>query len=148
MCVAACWSWLLMLMVRTSREETKMRRTTVYIAGPMTNGTGGNFNMAKIHEAIEMFFRLIELGYAPHCPHLTVFCEFMQPHRILYQGWLELDMTYVEMSDVVMRIPGESKGADREVAFAVSKGIPVVHSLEELHAVLTLPSLSVRSHSV
>lgn len=122
-----------------------MRKTTVYIAGPMTNGSGNSFNMAKIHEAIEMFFRLIELGYAPHCPHLTVFCEFMQPHRILYQGWLELDMTYVEMSDVVMRIPGDSKGADREVAFAVSKGIPVVHSLEELDQVLSLQNI-VSSH--
>ena len=115
-----------------------MRRTTVYVAGPMTGGTGNKFDMAKIHEAIEMFFRLIELGYAPHCPHLTVFCEFMEPHRIPYEDWLDLDMTYVEMSDVVMRIPGESKGADREVAFAVSKGIPVVHSLEDLHDLLTV----------
>lgn len=119
-----------------------MRRTTIYVAGPMTNGTGGSFNMEKIHEAIEMFFRLIELGYAPHCPHLTVFCEFMDPHRIPYETWLDLDMTYVELSDVVFRIPGESKGADREVAFARHKGVPVVHSLEELDKLLHLPRYS------
>ena len=117
-----------------------MRRTTVYVAGPMTNGTGSSFNMEKIHEAIETFFKLIELGYAPHCPHLTVFCAFMDPHRISYETWLDLDMTYVELSDVVFRIPGESKGADREVAYAVSRGVPVVHSLEELDKLLNLPS--------
>jgi len=104
----------------------------------MTNGTGGSFDMAKIHEAIETFFRLIEAGYAPHCPHLTVFCEFMEPHRIPYESWLDLDMTYVELSDVVYRVSGPSKGADREVAFAVNKGIPVVSSLEELNLLMTL----------
>ena len=111
-----------------------MIRPTVYIAGPMTNGTGGSFNMEKIHEAIEVFFRLIELGYAPHCPHLTVFCEFMQPHRIKYEQWISLDMTYVEQSDAVFRVPGDSKGADREVVFATAQGVPVVGSFEALAA--------------
>ena len=109
-----------------------MRRPTVYIAGPMTNGTGNCFNMKKVHEAIDTFFKLIEAGYAPHCPHLTVFCEFMEPHRISYESWLDLDMTYVAASDVVFRITGDSSGADREVAYAVSLGIPVVYTLGEL----------------
>jgi hypothetical protein len=114
-----------------------MTRPTVYIAGPMTNGTGRAFNMEKINEAIEAFFCLIELGYAPHCPHLTVFCEFMQPHRIPYEGWLDLDMTYVRHSDAVLRIPGDSKGADREVAYARTLGKPVFTSIQELVDTIT-----------
>ena len=109
-----------------------MKRTKVYIAGPMTGGTGSNFNMAKIHEAIETHFKLIELGFIPHCPHLTVFCELMQPHRITYEQWLELDKSYVEDSDVLLRLPGVSPGADKEMGFARDAGIPVVHSVEEL----------------
>jgi hypothetical protein len=105
----------------------------------MTNGSKNSFNMESIHDAIEIHFKLIELGYAPHCPHLTVFCELMAPHRILYETWLDLDMTYIELADVVYRLPGESKGADEEVAFAISKHIPVVRSLVELEHYFSLP---------
>lgn len=106
------------------------RRTRVYIAGPMTNGTKDNFNMPKIHEAIEAYFILIEQGFVPHCPHLTVFCELMHPHRIQYEAWLELDKNYIEDCDVVLRIPGLSSGADKECAYARLAGIPVIEGLE------------------
>jgi len=101
------------------------RRLRVYIAGPMTNGTKDNFNMPKIHEAIEAYFRLIEEGFVPHCPHLTVFCELMHPHRIEYEQWLELDKSYIDDADVVLRIPGASRGANRECEYARSKGVDV-----------------------
>lgn len=107
-------------------EERKLR---VYIAGPMTGGTGHSFNMKKINEAIQAYFTLITLGYVPHCPHLTVFCEFMQPDRISYEQWLTLDRNYIEDSDVVLRIEGISPGSDRECDYAKSRGIPVVYGL-------------------
>lgn len=105
------------------------RRTRVYIAGPMTNGTKDHFNMVKIHEAIEAYFCLIEHRFVPHCPHLTVFCELMHPHRILYEHWLQLDKSYIDDADVVLRIPGPSEGADRECAYAEETDKPVVTGL-------------------
>jgi len=107
-----------------------LEKARVYIAGPMTGGTGMNFSMKKIHEAIEAHFTLIEAGYAPHCPHLTVFCEFMQPNRITYEQWLELDECYIKDSDYVLRIPGKSPGADRECEYARSLGIPIIKGLK------------------
>ena len=104
----------------------------VYIAGPMTNGTGNSFSMTKIHDAIEAYFQLIEAGFAPHCPHLTVFAEFMTPHRISYEQWLELDEAYIEDCDIVLRIPGPSKGADQECGYARSLGKPIYYSLDSL----------------
>ncbi|KKL49174.1 hypothetical protein LCGC14_2318140 [marine sediment metagenome] len=106
------------------------RRLRVYIAGPMTNGTGRNFNMEKIHEAIDAYFVLIDGGLVPHCPQLTVFCEFMKPNRISYEQWMKLDAAYIDDSDVVLRIPGPSAGADKECKYALSRGKPVVVGLD------------------
>ena len=109
----------------------RRNRVRVYIAGPMTNGTGAFFNMAKIHEAIEAHFTLIKLGFVPLCPQLTVFGEFMQPNDVPYGQWLELDRCYIDDTDVVLRIEGESKGADSECDYARSIGKPVVHGLTQ-----------------
>jgi hypothetical protein len=37
--------------------------------------------------------------------------------------------------DAVLRLPGESKGADQDVKIATERGIPVYHSLEEVPGV-------------
>ena len=104
----------------------------VYIAAPMTNGTGRYFDIAKIHEAIEAYFVLVEAGFAPHCPQLTVFAEFMQPDRITYEQWLALDKAYIEDSDLILRITGPSTGADRECQYALHLGKPIYYSVTDL----------------
>lgn len=38
----------------------------------------------------------------------------------------------LEHCDAVLRLPGESKGADSDVAIARRRGIPVYHSLDEI----------------
>lgn len=38
----------------------------------------------------------------------------------------------LERCDAVLRLPGESPGADREVHYAISLGKPVYYGLEEL----------------
>lgn len=107
----------------------RRNRVRVYIAGPMTNGTGRVFNMAKINEAITTHLTLIRLGFVPHCPQLTVFAEFLSPNMIGYMQWLELDRCYIDDCDVVLRLDGASVGADRECKYADSIGKPVVHGL-------------------
>lgn len=46
--------------------------------------------------------------------------------------WLEISLQWVLVCDVLLRLPGDSNGADTEVKLAEEKGIPVFHSLEEL----------------
>ena len=104
------------------------RRIRVYIAGPMTNG-GTGYDMKGITSAIGVYMRLIEHGFVPHCPQLTMFCDFLTPGRISYVQWLELDQCYIDDSDVVLRMPGESKGADRECQYAKDNGIPVIEGV-------------------
>ena len=48
--------------------------------------------------------------------------------------WLAVDLVFVERSDAVLRLPGESTGADMEVRHALAKGIPVFTEITDLLA--------------
>ena len=45
---------------------------------------------------------------------------------------MEVDFPIVERCDVVLRLPGPSKGSDMEVEHAQETGVPVVFSVAEL----------------
>jgi hypothetical protein len=47
---------------------------------------------------------------------------------------MELDNEWVLRCDALLRLPGESQGADAEVELAKKHGIPVFYSIEELTA--------------
>jgi hypothetical protein len=89
---------------------------------------------ANVRRAIEATRELIRRGYAPLCPHLTTYVD--PTDELGHATWLEVDRPWVLASDAVLRLPGISPGADMEVAWATEAGIPVVHSLDELEAVL------------
>jgi len=110
----------------TSDNLTAGYRTRAYVAGPYTKGDVA----LNVKEAVRASDRLLKLGYAPYCPHLTHFWHMLFEHD--YQTWLDLDNEWVTCCDVLLRIPGDSSGADKEVALAESLGIPVFFSVEEL----------------
>jgi hypothetical protein len=98
----------------------------IFIAGPYTLGDVAQ----NVKKAMDMANELINRGYAPYCPHLTHFLHMnnWQP----YQKWLEIDLIFLEKCDAVLRIPGESKGADGEVKRATELNIPIFYSIEDL----------------
>jgi hypothetical protein len=49
-----------------------------------------------------------------------------------YDEWLRIDCAYIPRMDAVLRLPGESKGADWEVKLAKHLGIPVFTNMESL----------------
>jgi hypothetical protein len=120
----------------------------VYIAGPITKGDLCH----NLNQATEAFVTLAKAGFAPFCPHWSAYSKpaiaieptnAIDPRRRVYcyatiQGndqmthddWLGVDLPWVEVADAVLRLPGESTGADREVAHANAKGIPVFESVE------------------
>jgi hypothetical protein len=102
-------------------------RKRVYVAGPLS--TGDPVLNTKI--AIEAGDRLLGAGWAPFVPHLSWYWESLHtPHN--YETWMELDLPWVSVADAVLRLPGTSPGADREVALALSLGIPVYYDIEEM----------------
>jgi hypothetical protein len=107
-------------------------KTRVYIAGPYTKGDVA----VNVRNAFEAATRLADLGFAPYVPHTTHFWHMMFPHP--YEFWLALDDEFLSVCDVLLRLPGESNGADKEVETAFQRGIPVYRSIEELIGHFTL----------
>jgi hypothetical protein len=91
----------------------------VYIAGPYTVGDVG-FNVST---AIVAAHYLMNAGHHPYVPHLSHFMHIFAPRS--YEDWFALDVAWLERSDVLVRLPGESPGGDREVMIAKELGIPV-----------------------
>lgn len=107
----------------------------VYIAGPLSKGDLGH----NIAQAIRAADRLMALGCAPYVPHLTVYWQIMSAMTggvkfDDYDHWLRLDFAWLGVSDALLRLPGESKGADMEIDEARRLGIPVFYSMEAVEA--------------
>jgi hypothetical protein len=73
---------------------------------------------------------LLALGHAPFVPHLTHFWNLMSPQT--WETWLRLDEAWLLVCDCLVRLPGESNGADREVLFCQEHEIPVYIGMEAL----------------
>jgi len=102
------------------------KRLKVYIAGPYTKGDVA----VNVANAIVVADELMTAGYTPYCPHLSHFQHLLEPRP--YEDWIALDIEWVRVCDFVLRLPGESAGADGEVIEALKLGIPVVGSIAEL----------------
>jgi hypothetical protein len=98
----------------------------VYVSGPLS-GPNAEEN---VEVAMKVGRTLIEKGYFPLVPHLT---WYMDPDNELgHETWLDIDKAWITVADVVVRLPGPSKGADIEVAHAMRIGVPVFYSLDDL----------------
>ena len=112
----------------------------VYIAGPISKGDLGT----HVRATVDVANRLQAAGVAPIVPHLqSVLWWLINPPEQAkcdgYAVWLPMDFAYIQRSDAVLRLPGESAGADQEVAFAESIGVPVFYDVEALLEWLNKP---------
>jgi hypothetical protein len=98
----------------------------IYVAGPLTSGN----TLVNVRQALDAGETLKAWGYAPFVPHGQVLWELV--HGSDYEAWMEYDLHWLAICDALLRLPGDSPGADREVKFAVAHGIPVFHSIQEL----------------
>ena len=105
----------------------------IYLAGPMSNGgrLSESDELANVRDGMQAARLLLEAGHAVYLPHLWHFFATTVEHGVTREQWIAQDLAWIEACDVVVRLPGESAGADREVVFARQRGIPV-WSLEEV----------------
>lgn len=101
----------------------------VYVAGPYTNPDP----VENTRKAVLAGLRIYDLGLGvPLVPHLTMFMHLLDPRPLEF--WYEYDLRHLERCDAVLRLPGASVGADREVAHAQLVGIPVFDQWADLEA--------------
>ena len=105
-------------------------RPIVYISGPITKGDRSH-NLHQAHVAHE---RLMLGGFAPINPMLSIQLPFAWKPEFPHELWIECDLPLVLVSDAVLRLPGESRGADEEVDFAKRMGVPVFTDIADLVA--------------
>jgi len=102
-------------------------RKLIYLAGPMALGNMAD-NIGKAWTAAE---RLRDAGFTPITPQDNFFGSIVGKRRS-HAEWLDIDKPLVLASAAVLRLPGESKGADMEVEWATAAGIPVFYNVETL----------------
>jgi hypothetical protein len=91
----------------------------IYVAGPYSKGDP----IINTRKAIEAGNLLREMGFVPFIPHLTLLWHLVSPHDIEY--WYEYDNEWLKRCDSLLRLPGESPGADNEVNLMVEMGKPI-----------------------
>lgn len=97
-------------------------RPLVYLAGPYTRPDP----VLNTHETIRFASKLLDEGLVtPFVPHLTLLWHLVSPREVDF--WYDYDLAVLARCDALLRIEGESTGADKEVAFAVERGIPVFY---------------------
>jgi len=99
----------------------------LYVAGPLTGGPNGPYG--TVNEACNFATMAYRAGWLPFLPHINVLWEMVSKEIVPgrgQEGWLEYDFQWVMNCDALVRLPGISPGADREVAVARKHGIPVL----------------------
>lgn len=95
----------------------------VYVASPYTNGDK--------EENVELQIVAAELlrnaGFLPFWPLHSHYWQQLYPHP--YEFWMLMDFEWIPKCDILLRLPGESQGADKEVKLAQELDIPVYYSL-------------------
>lgn len=95
----------------------------VYIASPYTGDETNN-----VKKAIKIADKLALLGHHPFIPHLSHFWDLLYTHD--YEFWIDQDNSWLEVCDIVLRLPGKSKGADAEVELAKSLGKQIIYGFD------------------
>lgn len=99
----------------------------IYIAGPYTNPDA----ISNVHKAIDAAEELLKSGFEVYVPHLTYYWE-MYHYQHPYEWWLKFDLTWLRRCSAILRLPGDSNGADKEVEYAQNYFCPVFYSIEEI----------------
>jgi hypothetical protein len=112
-----------------------MAEKILYISGPYSapNSTGRLVNTLA---AIETGMLAYRKGWIPLIPHLSHWLDqvvegWPELGPMSYEDYMRWDLAYVERCDAVLQF-APSPGADREVARARERGIPIYTCLEDL----------------
>lgn len=116
-------------------NETRLK---VFLSSPYSHPLpdGREANMLKSFAAARVLF---EHGHEPFIPLLFHVYEVVHPHRT-WEQWIETCKTWLQHCDAVVRLPGESRGADLEVEYAQQLGIPVYFGMDHFISCTTMSS--------
>jgi hypothetical protein len=121
--------------VLTKPRPYRDRRQVIYLAGPMSIGD----TQAHVDRAVELYGYLVALGYSVICPQLSHYAERQHGVKFAHGEWLAMDLELVKRCDLVVRLYGQSKGADMEMQCAYDNRI---YAVRERHLAIDLRHLA------
>ncbi len=112
----------------------------ILIAGPYRSGTGDDpellaRNLARLEEAAWPIFRS---GHVPMIGEWVALPVLRGAGGTTVADPVAKEVMYptadrlLHHCDAVLRLPGESTGADQDVAIALSRGLAVYHRIEDI----------------
>ncbi|GAA1830678.1 hypothetical protein GCM10009750_13190 [Agromyces salentinus] len=122
----------------------------ILIAGPYASGTNGDpalmqRNLERLEEAA---WPLFEAGHVPMIgewvalPVLRSAGADGPTDPLAEQVMYPTAERLLQRCDAVLRLPGDSRGADQDVAIARSRDLPVYYSLDEVPGVIAASELA------
>lgn len=103
----------------------------VFVAGPYTANTD-DLILCNVLTACKAAAKLVEAGLCPFVPHLSHYIDRCCATYVDYEAWMNQTLQWVDACKCVLRLPGVSPGADREVERASQLGIPVFTTVQEV----------------
>lgn len=103
------------------------RKVRIYVAGPIT---GSGSYIKNIRNGILAAQAIYRAGMIPFVPHLYALWDMICPES--ESNFLAMDEEWLYTCDALLRLPGESPGADLETKWCKAKSIPVYISLANL----------------
>lgn len=115
-------------------QDALKPRPLVYVAGAMSHRTKAGW-WANIERGKAVALRLMLLGFAVDCPHLSAHYETVPGYEGMdWTTWLSRDTTILRRCDAMFLVPGweSSKGANKELAVARRNAIPVFEDIDAM----------------
>jgi len=99
-------------------------RPLVYVAGPITGDPWGC--VRKATDAARVVDAYCQ--FDAYLPQLSVLHEIVDRRR--YEYWVNVGLNVLSRCDGLVRLPGDSQGADRETEYAKDLGLPVLYRVD------------------
>lgn len=109
----------------------------ILIAGPYRSGTDGDpaliaRNLERLEQAAAPIHRLGHVPMIGEWVALPVLRGMAGDTTVDGDVMYETAHRLLQHCDAVLRLPGESAGADKDVEIALERGLPVYRTLEEI----------------
>jgi hypothetical protein len=69
---------------------------------------------------------LRQVGFHPFIPHLYDFVKIVANYDVHWEDMLQMDENWISACDILVALPGFSKGKEREIKLATLLKIPVI----------------------
>ncbi len=111
----------------------------ILIAGPYRSGTGGDpaliaRNLEILEEAAAPIHRLGHVPMIGEWVALPILRGMDETDAAGGDVMYETAHRLLQHCDAVLRLPGDSSGADKDVEIALERGLPVYRSVDEIPA--------------